>query len=49
MSYRDAQTLRFEGATLWLLCGRNGAGKSTVFDAIKYALFATHRGGTQCD
>jgi DNA repair exonuclease SbcCD ATPase subunit len=32
---------------LWALCGRNGVGKSAVFDAITYALYGEHRGGTQ--
>lgn len=47
MSYRDEATLSFDGAALWMLCGANGAGKSTVFDAMKFALFGTHRGGAQ--
>src|SRR5262249_32784214 len=32
---------------LWALCGRNGVGKSAVFDGITYALYGEHRGGTQ--
>lgn len=32
---------------LWVLCGRNGVGKSAVFDGITYALYGEHRGGTQ--
>jgi DNA repair exonuclease SbcCD ATPase subunit len=32
---------------LWVLCGRNGVGKSAVFDAMTYALFGCHRGGKQ--
>ncbi|MBV9468037.1 MAG: SMC family ATPase, partial [Abitibacteriaceae bacterium] len=47
MSYRDEAVLRFAGAELWMLCGRNGAGKSTIFDAMKFALFGTHRDGSQ--
>jgi DNA repair exonuclease SbcCD ATPase subunit len=31
---------------LWVLCGPNGIGKSSVFDAITYALYGRHRGGT---
>jgi DNA repair protein SbcC/Rad50 len=31
--------------SLWVLGGRNGAGKSAVFDAMTYALYAEHRGG----
>ena len=30
---------------LWALCGRNGVGKSAVFDGITYALYGEHRGG----
>ena len=30
---------------LWVLGGPNGVGKSAVFDAMTYALFAEHRGG----
>ncbi len=47
MSYRDAATLSFEGASLWMLSGGNGAGKSTVFDAMRWTLFGRHRGGGQ--
>jgi DNA repair exonuclease SbcCD ATPase subunit len=35
----------FEGAILWSLAGRNGAGKSAIFDAITWSLFDEHRGG----
>lgn len=47
MSYRDAATLSFEGASLWMLAGQNGAGKSSVFDAMRWTLFNRHRGGGQ--
>lgn len=47
MSYRDATTFDFEGARLWMLAGENGAGKSTVFDALRWVLFGVHRGGKQ--
>ena len=30
---------------LWVLSGRNGVGKSAVFDAMTYALYGVHRGG----
>ncbi len=46
LSYADEQELSFDGAGLWLLAGPNGSGKSAVFDAITYALFGYHRGGT---
>ena len=29
------------------VCGRNGVGKSAVFDGITYALYGEHRGGSQ--
>ena len=45
MSYRDKTTISFEGASLWMLAGGNGAGKSTVFDAMRWTLFGAHRGG----
>lgn len=46
LSYADDQELSFDGAGLWLLAGPNGSGKSAVFDAITYALFGVHRGGS---
>ena len=47
MSYRDETTLSFRGSSLWVLAGRNGAGKSVVFDAMTFALYGAHRGGEQ--
>jgi exonuclease SbcC len=47
LSYKEEQTIDFEGASLWVLAGPNGSGKSTIFDAITYALFNAHRGGQQ--
>ena len=44
LSYRAAQTFEFDGESLWILSAPNGTGKSAVFDAITYALFAQHRG-----
>lgn len=47
MSYREKQTLDFDGHALWVLSGHNGAGKSAVFDAITFALYGQYRGGEQ--
>ncbi len=43
MCYRDEAEIRFSGSTLWALCGANAAGKSTIFDAMRYALYGKHR------
>ena len=47
LSYKDEQEIGFNGKSLWMLAGSNGSGKSTVFDAITFALFGHHRGGSQ--
>ncbi|MFN3650416.1 MAG: hypothetical protein ACK47B_12635 [Armatimonadota bacterium] len=47
LSYRERQTLEFDGSSLWVLAGPNGAGKSAIFDAITFSLFDTHRLGRQ--
>lgn len=47
LSYRDEQEVRFDGSSLWMLSGLNGSGKSSIFDAVTYALFGHHRGGHQ--
>ena len=47
LSYRDEQEVRFDGSSMWMLSGLNGSGKSSVFDAVTYALFGHHRGGHQ--
>jgi DNA repair exonuclease SbcCD ATPase subunit len=47
MSFREEQTLHFEQDCISLLNGPNGVGKSTVFDAILFALYGSHRGGKQ--
>ncbi len=47
LSYKDAQEIRFDGSPLWMLSGSNGSGKSSIFDAVTYALFGHHRGGSQ--
>jgi DNA repair exonuclease SbcCD ATPase subunit len=46
LSYREEQEVDFSGSTLWMLGGPNGSGKSAVFDAVTYALFGVHRGGS---
>src|SRR6188474_3348893 len=45
LCYKDEQEVCFDGSSLWMLSGLNGSGKSTVFDAVTYALFGHHRGG----
>jgi DNA repair exonuclease SbcCD ATPase subunit len=47
LSYKEEQEIRFDGSPLWMLSGTNGSGKSSVFDAVTYALFGHHRGGSQ--
>src|SRR5437868_482248 len=48
LCYKDEQEVRFDGgATLWMLSGLNGSGKSAIFDGVTYALFGHHRGGSQ--
>jgi DNA repair exonuclease SbcCD ATPase subunit len=47
LSYKDEQEVRFDESPLWMLSGTNGSGKSSVFDAVTFALFGHHRGGSQ--
>src|SRR5262245_18890661 len=47
LCYKDEQEIAFDGSSLWMLAGLNGSGKSSVFDAVTYALFGHHRGGSQ--
>jgi exonuclease SbcC len=48
LCYKDEQEVTFDSnATLWMLSGLNGSGKSSIFDAVTYALFGHHRGGSQ--
>jgi DNA repair protein SbcC/Rad50 len=48
LCYKAEQEIDFDGnASLWMLSGLNGSGKSSIFDAITYALFGHHRGGGQ--
>jgi exonuclease SbcC len=48
LCYKDEQEVSFDNhASLWMLSGLNGSGKSSIFDAVTYALFGYHRGGSQ--
>ncbi len=48
LCYKGEQAIDFDSnASLWMLSGLNGSGKSSIFDAITYALFGHHRGGGQ--
>jgi len=57
LSYRGTQDstgkfspveIDLRSAPLWLIYGTNGSGKSSIFDAITFALFKEHRGsGTE--
>ena len=46
LCYRDEQEVLLDGSSLWMMAGLNGSGKSAVFDAMTFALFGTHRGGS---
>ncbi|MGF1581393.1 MAG: AAA family ATPase [Gemmataceae bacterium] len=46
LCYKDEQEVSFDGSSLWMLSGLNGSGKSSIFDAVTYALFGHHRGGS---
>ncbi len=43
MCYREETEICFSGPSIWALCGANGAGKSTIFDAMLFALYGEHR------
>jgi DNA repair exonuclease SbcCD ATPase subunit len=45
MRYRDEEVADFNGASLIAIVGENGAGKSSIFDAITFALYGVHRLG----
>jgi exonuclease SbcC len=45
LSYRGEHTVDFDGVTLAVLSGQNGAGKSSLVDAMRFALFGHTRGG----
>ncbi|MFB3882445.1 MAG: AAA family ATPase [Armatimonadota bacterium] len=46
LSYRGEHTVEFDGVTLAALIGANGAGKSSLIDAIRFSLFGHTRGGS---
>jgi exonuclease SbcC len=45
LSYRGEHTLDLGNVTLAVLSGQNGAGKSSLVDAMRFALFGHTRGG----
>ncbi|HEV3262384.1 MAG TPA: SMC family ATPase, partial [Gemmataceae bacterium] len=47
LCYMEEQEVAFHDRSLWMLAGTNGSGKSSIFDAVTYALFGHHRGGSQ--
>lgn len=47
MCYREKTEFCFTGPSIWALCGANGAGKSTIFDAMLFDLYGEHRMGSQ--
>lgn len=49
LTYRDRTILDFCRDWLWAITGKNGAGKSAIFDGITFALYGQHRGGDQHD
>ncbi|MBI5287873.1 MAG: SMC family ATPase [Chloroflexi bacterium] len=47
MRYRDETVADFTAGALIAICGENGAGKSSIFDAITFALYGETRIGKQ--
>lgn len=43
----EESVVDFSGSPLTLVCGDNGSGKSSLFDAAEYILYGKHRGGKQ--
>lgn len=46
LSHADSKVC-FRDGSLWLISGENGAGKSSFFDAMEYALYGQHRAQKQ--
>ncbi len=42
--FQELDFRKLSGASLYLICGETGAGKSTIFDAIAYALYGEDAG-----
>ncbi|MEJ2747876.1 MAG: AAA family ATPase, partial [Anaerolineae bacterium] len=49
LSYRDTAVLNFNGIHLACISGANGAGKSTILDAMTWALFGQSRSRSDDD
>lgn len=43
LCYREGVEFTFDGSPLWVLTGDNGVGKSSVFDAMRFALYGMNR------
>ena len=49
LSYRETTVLDFDGLDLACIAGHNGAGKSSLLDAITWALFGKSRSKSDDD
>jgi exonuclease SbcC len=49
LSYRETAVIDFDGLHLACISGANGAGKSTIFDAMTWALFGKSRSKSDDD
>lgn len=47
LTYRDFTPLDFRDDWLWAITGKNGAGKSALFDAMTFVLYGQYRGGAK--